>query len=302
MKEYLDHNDKINSIRLELRHPNGKNTIWILVEGQSDIKIFKKLFTASNISVEQVHGGVECLRKAVGCLANETDRVIGIRDADFLHIRRKKETVKNLFLSDYHDIEMMMVHSDQSYRAIFAEYCHKELHVCFDMRRKFLNSIKFLGGVRLYNDINNHELNFKGLSINCFYDCESLSLDRNICTTNINQRSPHRKQDIDIRTIDNLIKGIDDLYNLCCGHDLMKVMAYYISSKQNRGINVEDLASCFRTSYSIDEFIKTKLFSSLSRWERRSGYSLYAEKTSKHRMVKAAQGLQHAQRSKSVQA
>ncbi len=49
MKKHLNAQDKINTIRLELRHPQTKNSLWILVEGEDDVAIFSKLLNGKTV-------------------------------------------------------------------------------------------------------------------------------------------------------------------------------------------------------------------------------------------------------------
>ena len=42
MQECLNENDVIGSVRLELRNNIGKNKIWVIVEGDTDLKLFRK--------------------------------------------------------------------------------------------------------------------------------------------------------------------------------------------------------------------------------------------------------------------
>ena len=106
MQQHLDENDTIGEIRQARRHPIGKNYLWVLVEGITDQKLYAKLIDGNNTKVEMVPGktkGIEHLRNALLILTKETDKVIGIRDADFLHLDEQQETIDCLFLTDAHD-------------------------------------------------------------------------------------------------------------------------------------------------------------------------------------------------------
>ena len=72
-----------------------------MVEGENDIKLYGKLLNDGLVSVEQVHGGLENLRTAVATLVNETKQVLGIRDADFIHLNSSEETIESLFVTDF---------------------------------------------------------------------------------------------------------------------------------------------------------------------------------------------------------
>ena len=54
---------------------------------------FSGLIDSQNARVERVHSGLTSLRKAVGTLVSETKQVIGIRDADFLYLENKSESI-----------------------------------------------------------------------------------------------------------------------------------------------------------------------------------------------------------------
>jgi len=160
MKEYLDESNVINSIRLQLRHPSGAAKVWIIVEGETDQKLFSKLIDGHDVKIEISHGGLNGLLRAVSKLLKETARILGIRDADFLHLEGKKETVENIFLTDFHDAEMMIISCDNAYHGVVAEYL-KEEEEPYPLRKKILKSIAFIGGLRWINVSESLERNFK---------------------------------------------------------------------------------------------------------------------------------------------
>lgn len=287
MRKYIHASDKINSIKLELRHPNTKDRIWVLVEGESDRKLFIKLFDGPNVSVEQVNG-LSKLREAVDELSKETDRVIGIRDADFLHIKGQSETIKNIFVTDSHDIEMMLIRSDNTFRSLIAEFCSENLADCFALRDKVLASIKYLGGIRYFNDVYDCGINFTGLGIGDYYDREQLKIDVNRCIHEINRRSPNRTRCAEFNAVKELIEHINDLYNLCCGHDFVNVLVLYFN---NNGSNTSKrtVSQALRTAYTIAEFRRTNLYHELSKWESKFGYKIFNKKRIHETIKKTAE-------------
>ena len=80
----------------------------------------------------------------------------------------KKETAENIFLTDFHDAEMMIISCDNALHAVVAEYLGKEEEPP-SLREKILKSIAFIGGLRWVNDSDNLKLNFKNLGIGNFY-------------------------------------------------------------------------------------------------------------------------------------
>ena len=123
LRDNTGEKDKINDIRLSLNTPKGSQTIWVLVEGEDDCKIYPKFFEASQSKVEYINGGKEKLRTAIKVLSQETNQVIGIQDADFLHLEGMANTAIPLFYTDCHDIEMTMLSFEGVRNNLLTEYC-----------------------------------------------------------------------------------------------------------------------------------------------------------------------------------
>ena len=118
----------------------------LLVEGITDQKLYAKLIDGGNTKVEMVHGGVESLRNAISTLILETKQVIGIRDADFLHLDNQQESIAGFFLTDVHDAEMMLLSCDMAFKSIVAEYIPLKRAHFIDFRYALLASLVFLAG------------------------------------------------------------------------------------------------------------------------------------------------------------
>lgn len=276
MKEYLDENDTVNSIRLQLRHHAGIDKVWILVEGETDQKLFSKLINGDRVEVEISHGGVNCLLNIVSVLVKETNRILGIRDADFLHLEGKTENHKNIFLTDFHDAEMMIISCDDAYNAVTAEYLNGENKV---VRKKILKSVAFIGGLRWLNETENLELNFKNLGFGDCYNQHSL-LDEEKCLNIVMRRSPQKKKEIsieDVRTKIKKIKRIKDLLNLCNGHDFQKVFALYVNFNSNstKNVNDTDIGKIFRVAYRFEDFQKSDLYRQLIEWADSNSMTIF---------------------------
>lgn len=281
MREYLDENDTIGDIRLKRHHPMETDTVWVLLEGDSDVRLYRKLINGNNVEVQQAYysdgSGLTALKKVLKTLRedDQNDRVIGIRDADFLHLNNKKENTSCLFVTDYHDMEMMTIASDKTFKSIVAEHCSNCLSDYQKLRQDILQSIKFLGGIRWYNERNACGYKFKGLGFRKYYNSETLELDQQKCVEDINQRSPNKTQDAGITEVNKIIDKVNDLLNLCNGHDFTKAFALH-ATMNYRQVSHENIESGLRQAYDSAEFEKTVLYKSLKIWEENSKYSLFA--------------------------
>jgi len=275
MQKHLSENDTIGEIRQSSRHPIGKTYMWVLVEGITDQKLYTKLLDCETTKVEIVHGaGVKALRNVMQILVKESDRVIGIRDADFLRLDRQQETTERLFITDTHDAEMLMLACDTVFQHLLCEYIPRESSQFLMLREKLLSSLAFLGGVRWLNSLEDLGLRFEGIGLGGFYDAANLQLDKIRCIQNVETRSPNKKRSIQEQEINHQISGITDYFNLCNGHDAVKGLALYITSKSDKGVKDVELERALRIAYRKEDFATTALYSELKKWQSTSGEQL----------------------------
>jgi hypothetical protein len=281
IKQHLDKNSAVNSIRLQLRHPSGADKIWIIVEGETDQKLFSKLINAPHAEIEISHEGVNGVLRSVSELLRETNRILGIRDADFLHLEGKKETAENIFLTDFHDSEMMLILCDNAYHSVAAEYLSKEKEPSL-LREKIFKSLAFIGGIRWINisecseSSESLELKFEGLGFGNFYDGETLVLDEEKCLNDIMRRSPKRKKEISTADVRLKIKNISDFPNLCNGHDFQKAFALCVSFNSKKGVNDTEIGKAFRIAYRFKDFQRTELYNQLKEWSNNHSLTLFS--------------------------
>lgn len=270
MREAITLESVIDEIRMQAYHPQNKGIVFILVEGDSDIRLFRSLFDQNHCKVKAIPGGYLKLEQGLSTLHQEFKQVIGIRDADFMHLEGKKSQIAVLFLTDTHDIETMMIASDEAFKSVTNEFFNEKFSTS-ELRERFLESVRFLGFLRWYNYQNNMEFNFKDLGIGDFLEPKTLKLDEIKCIQNIVNRSPNCKcKDIDtiLYEVLTLIQPAHELIQVCCGHDVVNSMAFFFNyhNSGSRGINGDRIQSQFRTAYNINQFGTTDLYKELKVW------------------------------------
>src|SRR5580693_6880159 len=117
-KQDITYQDKLNELKLDISHPNSIGKVFVLLEGESDVRLFRKLFNLENCKVENIPGGNPKLEECVQTLIANYALVIGIRDADFIHLNNIPYQKANIFLTDFHDIEMVMISTDELFSAL----------------------------------------------------------------------------------------------------------------------------------------------------------------------------------------
>ncbi|MGP5438383.1 hypothetical protein ACTXLR_02875 [Psychrobacter faecalis] len=264
----------INSILMSFNHPDGKRKN-LIIEGKTDIKLFKNFINETQVKVRAVTGKDNVLKVMNDFPVDKKYFIHAVADADFDHILdRKDERERNkIYLTDFHDMEIIMVLSD-SFDRLFNEYrdysVENDSMNANELKSKIFEICKELGKIRYLNYINNYELKFKNIS---YDDCitfkdDSLILDLDVLLHKLIQRSEHGKVSVDALKM-KLMELEGDYFQLeqiCCGHDFTKLLAIFLKeSKDFEGKNhsADKLESSLRVSFSINNFKYFELYKKL---------------------------------------
>lgn len=162
MRKFLDEKDYFGEVKM-WHEGNRKKRIGVLVEAKSDEKFYSKHFQKDVVFF--CSDGWENVVKVLEKVNNfEIWGVLGIIDADFKRLLAKVPMVENLFLTDYHDKEMMIV-SSKAWKEILHTYTDKNKVFEFE-KRETLKSVLLrlcakIGCIRLLNEQENLGLKFK---------------------------------------------------------------------------------------------------------------------------------------------
>ena len=271
LKANTNGNDKANDIRLSLNTPSGSKIVWVLVEGEDDGKIYPKFFDASKAKVEYVNGKTSLI-EALEILTQETKQVVGIADADFLHLNKLYPRVKNLFYTDYHNIEMTMLSFEEVRNNLLTEYQMQDKQAA--IWQNVLEEASYIGYIRWYNDINDNKINFSGIGYGKIADLvdQKLKLQKPLLLATLNQRSPNKEGILTDETVNTFIEtnSTDDSMNLCSGHDAATFLSLIIGSRTTpKGVE-----TALRLSFNIQHFRRTKLYKQLQEWQNQNSFQI----------------------------
>ncbi len=81
----------------------------LIVEGKKDQKVYEKFINDKEIII-QIAFGKEKVKEIIRILTERGfNRKIGIIDADFIRINEEEDIIDGLFITDDHDIEVMII-------------------------------------------------------------------------------------------------------------------------------------------------------------------------------------------------
>ena len=268
-QEDVTYQDKFNELRLDLSHPNNRGICFVLLEGGTDIRLFKKLFNLAHCRVERIPGGNPKLEEAVSELSPMYELVIGIRDADFINLRAAPYSNPNMFLTDFHDIEMLLVLEDDCMSAIMFEYTKipKEEHAA--VRTKIVTILENISLLKWLNEIENIKLKFEA-GFQDLISFDTSTIDFNAYFSRVLSKSDNASiTDIVIilPKIAHLKAQNPNPYQLCNGHDFTKTLGQFIKIQgEEKGIGVDNIESMLRVKYTKENFYTTQLFVTTKAW------------------------------------
>lgn len=278
-RQDITYQDKLNELRLDLSHPNSFGINFVFVEGESDIKLFRKLFDLAQCKVESIPGGSLKLEECVESLVDNYPLVIGIRDADFFNLNLITDIPINIFLTDCHDMEMSLLSENSVLNSLFFEFTSIDELDHNDIFIRILQTIEKIHLLKWLNSRENLELTFSKVGFQDLVSFDDFSLNfeeyfRRVLSKSANARARNYNY-IDEQV--NILKEEDpDIYQLANGHDALNILSCYFNNECGyRGICETDLSRALRMVYSFEKFQRTNLYNQLRHWENSNNTQLF---------------------------
>jgi len=271
MREQITPDRIANSIRLLRSAHEG---VFLIVEGHSDKLIYERLVNKQEVRVTIASGKNNAI-KALSILEKENfRRVVAVIDADFSRIEQQIPDSNNLFLTDEHDLEMMLIKS-AAFDKLLKERGSEEKIAAFskDIRETLLKLGQEIGKLRLLSLRNKLDLKFEGLKFGKFIDKEKLSINIDELIRSIKNHSQKLsldeqqiKQDLSVISDEN-----HDPWQLCCGHDFISILAIalckVLGTWNANDVKKEDWERELRLAYELSYFYQTQIYQLMVNWQ-----------------------------------
>jgi 5S rRNA maturation endonuclease (ribonuclease M5) len=272
MKDQITPDSIANRIRLLRGDHEG---VFLIVEGHSDKLIYERLVNKQEVRVTIASGKNNAI-KALSILEKEDNfrRVVAVIDADFSRIEQQIPDSNNLFLTDEHDLEMMLIKS-AAFDKLLKERGSEEKIKAFteDIRETLLKLGQEIGKLRWLSLRNKLDLKSEGLKFVKFIDKEKLSIniDKLIRSIKNNSQKPSLdeqqiKQDLSVISDEN-----HDPWQLCCGHDFIDILAIalckVLGTWNANDVKTEVLERELRLAYELSYFYQTQIYQLMVNWQ-----------------------------------
>lgn len=285
MMDYKDYGystkELLNSIKLEF----DNQEYVILVEGKEDLVFYSQYFNFEEevffyyppAPNKYSKGIVIELAKIYQSIA----KFCAIVDADLDRITKEMPKEHNIFLTDYHDLEMGIFMSSaidkilrtiNNYKKNIVE-CFIEKNGCKNLRELIFKKALILAYLRYLNHIHKWKLSFKFLHGSNLFDTENFC-HKDMCIhyliSHHNTKNPSNQLNTNLimKTLEEALKKKDEFNfpQFCHGKDTCKIALYYfnhdLKDKRKDEINMFTL----KTAFTEADFMKFQIYKDITTW------------------------------------
>jgi hypothetical protein len=276
MREYITPNSVASEIRMI--RTNYKGT-FLLVEGDNDRKTYECFINQSECIIEPLDSKDFVIEVSRILEQDGFKGLVAIVDSDFMKLDGSTVELAAVFLTDSHDLEMMII-SSKALQKVLSEF---GAHIKIAEQEKEMLDLLLavtapLGFLRWLSSEAKDNLNLKFEEIN--FD-KFIIKDKKKLTVNIDKmvtivKNNSTMYDINSEEFENKIHALEeqgyDLLHICNGHDVVEVLAIGLKkvfgNRRARCMNAETLEGIMRIAYDYSCFVSTQLYASIKDWEK----------------------------------
>ncbi len=263
------------SIRQSLSSPAGMKTVWVIVEAEDDLDVYKKFMRRDTTEVKiskdkkgkKGYANVELIVRRIKQVIPKA-HIFGIRDADYTRFLTDYKAPDNIFLTDRRDLEMMLLDAQNvqdaltnwtaDYDAAFA----KCIPIC-----------RYFGYLRIYNEIAGLSVTFHNhLHPSKYWDFNRHDLDPEWKTKSTDKFVSLAKGVCTVADVDSFISDHaleqESMYDICRGRDFIKLLSVALVRNEYSDDNI---MAEMTLAYSLIDFKATQLYSSIQAWQKAEG-------------------------------
>lgn len=269
------------------------------VEGASDERFWNKFINTANVKVQVCFGCKNVLAVVDEFIKQGEKNYLAVIDRDFFAILGNTPQRENLFITDDHDLEMMMYHKGDAFREMLnsidrggkiASYIGNG-HQLLDETLAITNEIGYcklankklgLGMIFTHEDEKTHDIErpkYEGCMDGKTGSYLGLKyVIAKVRGFNDSNKNKIPKEDIIVEATQNEMARQYDWWQLSNGHDVSYLLPYIIRRRckhNNNKMDMEFIDSVLYAAYKADDFHLTDLYAELSEWSRRNNVSLF---------------------------
>lgn len=273
MNKAITPNDIANEVCMTL--DANKAIIYAFVEANDDEMFYKK-FMATDICFKAVYGKKEII-DVVKILKKRArvSRTVSFLDKDFGRLCDGMYYRDNIFYTDTHDWETLVIQSDGFSKILHQYSLNKNPK---DVREKLIACCLPIGFFRYLSMVTKMGLTFKSIDCSSFISGATLELDLHKLYDEVKKIS----LSTDMPTKKEMVAKIKKMCSsnkyppwiICCGHDMVKVLLMAFKScfgnKKAEKLDMLTLCSSLISAYGFENFKMTNMCAFIKRYEKKA--------------------------------
>jgi hypothetical protein len=265
--------------RVRMMRTSYKGTI-LVVEGDSDARVYKR-FTDENACMIIHACGKENAVGALKILENDSFQgILVIVDADFQRLEGYMLGSMSLLLTDTHDLETMILSTPAEMEKVLAAFGSTTIlgQLPGYVINMVIDNALLIGYFSWIASPSkdNLMLKFKDLRFENFVEVNKaklhIDIDKLINAVKKNSGGIKFDEKALKRKIESLKKQNHDPWQVCCGHDMVQILAigfrFVFGKKKAATFTAEILEGTLRVAYEYSYFCLTALHRSIKNWEK----------------------------------
>ena len=276
MRATLTPNDIANKIRMMQTQYFGS---FLIVEGPTDERFFSVFVNADHCRIVPANGKEQAIITLNILEKAKSKGVLCIVDADFWHVESVKPYSQNLYVTDTHDLETLILASP-AFDKLVSELMTESKQKIYKKKLLglLLKSGVVIGYLRWLSSKSRLNLNlkFKGISCEQFIDKKTLSISvrRLIREVKKNSAKPQISEKKLRKGIVKIGRGKHDPWLICSGHDLIEILVigfhHIFGARRAKTLDSDQVEAFLRMSYDSRYFQSTKIYASIKDWEKQN--------------------------------
>ena len=268
----------------------------IYLESGTDCRFWRYFVDDTKVMLHACNG-CEKVIDTVNLSVSKGVTCIGIIDNDFRTLTAYPNPVpSNVFTSDDHDIEMMVLKTDASRRVVTRFDATGKItafeNIDGDLMEFVYGITDSIGLLKLVNIKSDLDMVFKKpgkdqtfvlpnyenfLDDTCHYKSDEAMI-RYLCAWSTDQRKRPNKNDQEIKDLIDAEKEANhDTFQLSCGHDASYILAYILRKRisNRRSITPEIIEDLLYVSFSPESLKGTDLYRRIKQWSNVNGIDVF---------------------------
>ncbi len=278
MKQSLNAHNIANIVRMTRSQHRGS---LLVVEGDTDMRVYKRFVKENDCLLIPAHNK-DNATGAIGILEKDNfEGALAIVDADYWRLEGVKPDSPNLFLTDTHDLETMILSTAEVVEKLLSEFgsTNRIERLRGSPMEMVLKATLPIGFLRWFSSPSHDNLRVKFRELLLFENLERF-IDKGKLETNINkliEAANTCSGDVEIdetsikKKIKSTIKAGHDSRQVCAGHDMVQVLTFGLcfvfGNKKSKTLTPEQVEGMLRMAYEYSHFCQTQLHKSIKNWE-----------------------------------